>query len=116
VDRASGSPGCPPTDPRSPLQGVSGSIVVASVSYGSGVYGSKRLSKRVYGSFAKGSFKSHRFATGDCKGTDSCIFRGLQSLHRPLPSLHERSCKLNPPRLGHVRTEEFDREVDSHRL
>jgi hypothetical protein len=31
VDRASGSPGYPPTDPRSPLQGVSGSIVLRVV-------------------------------------------------------------------------------------
>jgi hypothetical protein len=96
VDRASGFPGDPPLLPRGPLQGgYLGSSVVASVSYGSGVCGSKRLSKRVHGSFANlRSSKGHGFITGDCKGTvavssEACKLASLYKASR-FAGLHPR--------------------------
>ena len=74
----------------------------------------KRLSKRVY---VEASFTEASTVTGSlpvAAKVQLCTFRDLQ-IRKPPRSLHE-DCKLNPPRLGHVRIEEYDREVDSHRL
>ena len=82
----------------------------------SDVCGSERLSKRVYGeaSFIYGGPNSCRSATRDCKGTGPLYLLKLALLQASTKPA--RSCKLNPPRLGHVGIEDFDREADSHKL
>jgi hypothetical protein len=81
---------------------------IVEVVNGSDVCGSKRLRKRVYG---EASFTEASTVTGSLPVTVK-RYRSLYLLKRalckPLPSLHE-SCKLSPPRLGHVRIEEFDK-------
>jgi hypothetical protein len=88
--------------------------VVATVLLdGSDVRGSKRVSKHVYGSSAKGSFKSHRFATGDCKDTDTVSTKLADS------QAYEACTKSQayPPRLARVGVLKSPTEkVDSRRL